>query len=54
MKQLRIRQFFKDFDPLRKGTVTDSQFRRILHMTGIEINEDEYNVLLTRYKTPEK
>ena len=25
MKRIRIREFYKDFDPLRKGLVTESQ-----------------------------
>ena len=50
MKKLRIKEFFKDFDGLRKGTVTETQFRRILDMTGISLSDDEFNALLTKYK----
>jgi hypothetical protein len=50
MKKLRLKEFFKDFDGLRKGTVTETQFRRILDMTGIQLNDDEYGALLTKYK----
>ena len=53
MKQIRIKEFFKDFDGLKKGTVTETQFRRILHMSGIEVDDEEFGVLVQRYKTPE-
>jgi len=53
MKKLRIKEFFKDFDNLRKGTVTETQFRRILDMTNIPLNNTEFNALLTKYKQPD-
>ena len=46
MKQIRIKEFFKDFDGLRKGTVTASQFRRILNIENIVLFDREYNMLL--------
>jgi len=52
MKKLRIKEFFKDFDNLRKGTVSESQFRRILDMTTIALNDQEFNSLLEKYKQP--
>lgn len=52
MKKLRIKEFFKDFDGLRKGTVTESQFRRILDMTNIPLNDTEYKALLNKYSQP--
>ena len=52
MKKLRIKEFFKDFDNLRKGTVSETQFRRILDMTTIALNDQEFNSLLNKYKQP--
>jgi len=54
MKKIRIKEFFKDFDGLRKGTVTESQFRRILDMTNIPLNNTEFDNLIIKYKTPDK
>ena len=50
MKRLRIREFFKDFDPLRKGTITEQQFRRVLHISNLNISESDISVLLAQYK----
>ncbi|CAD8206649.1 unnamed protein product [Paramecium pentaurelia] len=50
MKRIRIREFFKDFDPLRKGLVTESQFARILHIQNIPVSEKEIQLLLNQYK----
>ena len=52
MKKLRIKEYFKDFDNLRKGTVSETQFRRILDMTTIALNDLEFNSLLEKYKQP--
>lgn len=41
MKRIRIKEFFKDFDKLRKGTVSQAQFERILRISGINISEKE-------------
>lgn len=54
MKKLRIKEFFKDFDGLRKGTVSETQFRRVLDMTGIPLKDDEFNALLKKYKQPDR
>ena len=58
MKRIRIREFYKDFDPLRKGLVTESQvfydyscqFARILHIQNIPVTEKEISILLNHYK----
>jgi len=50
MKQIRIREFFKDFDPLKKGVVTESQFQRVLKQSGIEIGEKDLVILVSEYK----
>ncbi|CAD8108204.1 unnamed protein product [Paramecium sonneborni] len=50
MKRIRIREFYKDFDPLRKGLITESQFARILHLQNIPVTEKEISILLNHYK----
>lgn len=50
MKRVRIREFFKDFDGLRKGTVTEIQFRRVLDVSNLKITEKELSILLAKYK----
>lgn len=50
MKQLRIKEFFKDYDPLRKGVVTESQFKRILDINGFNLVPVEIDSLLVKYK----
>ena len=53
MKKLRITEFFKDFDNLRKGYVSESQFRRVLDQTGVQIRDEEFNLLVQKYKRPD-
>lgn len=50
MKRIRIREFFKDYDPLRKGFVTETQFKRILHVSNISLTETEIEILVRSYK----
>lgn len=45
MKNIRTREFFRDFDKLNKGTVTEPQFRRIMNMSNISFTEEEMTVL---------
>ena len=51
MKRVRIEQFFQDFDKLRKGHVTKSQFSAILSQLGFNFTQDEYDALTTKYET---
>jgi Ca2+-binding EF-hand superfamily protein len=45
MKRVRIEQFFYDFDKLRKGTVTKSQFSGILSQLNFKLTNEEYEAL---------
>mmetsp|Transcript_19110 Transcript_19110/g.34780 ORF Transcript_19110/g.34780 Transcript_19110/m.34780 type:complete len:445 (+) Transcript_19110:19-1353(+) len=49
-KRVRPKEFFVDYDPLRKGEVTEAQFRRAISMLNIPYTEDELNALSTKYK----
>lgn len=56
MKRVRIEQFFLDFDKLRKGHVTKSQFSSILSQLNFNFTQEEYDALANKYETnhPEK
>ena len=50
MYKIRIEQFFIDFDRLRKGSVTKDRFRRILSLSGIELEDYQFNLLHQKYQ----
>ncbi|KAL4466875.1 hypothetical protein ABPG74_010472 [Tetrahymena malaccensis] len=50
MKRIRIREFFKDYDNLRKGVVSEQQFRRVLDVSNIKLSEQDINLLLSEFK----
>lgn len=37
MKRVRVEEFFRDFDKLRKGKVTVPQFRTVLSMLNFQL-----------------
>lgn len=49
MKRVRIEEFFRDFDKLRKGKVTVPQFRTVLSMMNFALTEAEFQSLAQRY-----
>lgn len=49
MYKIRIDQFFLDFDKLRKGTVTKDQFRRVLALSGVNVEDYQYDLLVQKY-----
>lgn len=53
MKKIRIRQFFIDFDKLRKGYCTPDQFRRILELAGLPLPDHQFQLLVNKYKRPD-
>eukprot|EP00106_Octopus_bimaculoides_P000016 XP_014767458.1 PREDICTED: uncharacterized protein LOC106867177 [Octopus bimaculoides] len=49
-KRIRIQQFFQDYDSLRSGYVTETQFFRCLCQTlNITLSKDEENILSEKY-----
>ena len=50
MKRVRINEFFHDFDKLRKGWVTRSQFSAILSTLGFDLTDEEFSSLADKYK----
>jgi len=53
MKRVRVEEFFIDFDKLRKGHVTKTQFESIMSMLNFNLTAGEYDALYNKYKTPE-
>jgi len=51
MKRIRIEEFFRDFDKLRKGRITRSEFKRILSNMNFIFTNDEFEALCDKYKT---
>lgn len=51
MKRVRIEEFFRDFDKLRKGKVTINQFKSILSMMNFQLTDQEFDSLAQKYKT---
>ena len=49
MKRVRIEEFFRDFDKLRKGRVTVPQFRSVLSMLNFPLTEAEFDSLAEKY-----
>ena len=49
MKRVRIEEFFRDFDKLRKGKVTVPQFRTVLSMLNFALTEAEFQSLAQKY-----
>lgn len=49
LKRIRVRQFFLDFDGLRKNIVTGTQFRRVLNSLNLALSEEEYKELVKVY-----
>eukprot|EP01012_Entosiphon_sulcatum_P068028 TRINITY_DN979_c0_g1_i1.p1 TRINITY_DN979_c0_g1~~TRINITY_DN979_c0_g1_i1.p1 ORF type:complete len:950 (-),score=242.08 TRINITY_DN979_c0_g1_i1:372-3221(-) len=51
-KRVRIHEYFRDFDPLRSGLVTEAQFGSALAISGITLDPEELNLLCTKYASP--
>lgn len=51
MKRVRIEEFFRDFDKLRKGRVTRPQFKQILSSMNFTLTSDEFKALAKKYET---
>lgn len=51
MKRVRIEEYFRDFDKLRKGKVTISQFKQIISFLNFSLSDEEFDSLSNKYKT---
>jgi len=52
MQRIRIGEFFRDFDKLRSGHITNAQFRIGLNLGKIQISNEEFKLLTTHFKAP--
>jgi Ca2+-binding EF-hand superfamily protein len=43
MKRVRVEEFFFDFDKLRRGKVTKTQFESILSMLNFNLTKEEFD-----------
>lgn len=50
--RIRIAEFFRDFDKLRSGHITSTQFRIGLNMSKVPISQLEFEHLCTSFKAP--
>ena len=50
--RLRLREFFKDFDPLRAGVVTEAKFRTALDESGLRLADPELTTLSAHFADP--
>ena len=49
-QRIRVSEFFRDFDKLRKGHITAAQFRIGLNMAKIVLSSHEFNTLTSHYQ----
>ena len=49
--RIRLLEFFQDHDSLRKGYVPFMKFKGVLHGQKIELTDNEYEILIERFKT---
>jgi len=53
-KNTRVAEFMRDFDKLRLGTITNTQFLSCLSMSKIYLSIKESEMLIEKYKSLEK
>jgi len=53
-QRIRISEFFRDFDKLRSGFITNAQFRIGLNMSKIILSGSEFKMLCEQFKAPKE
>lgn len=53
-KRVGFRDFFHDFDPLRKGIVTEGKLRCVLSLLNLELTDAEISQIMTLYGVDEQ
>jgi hypothetical protein len=48
---IRLKEFFRDFDKLRSGKITQNQFRGGLNMANIHLSSAEYDLIINGFKS---
>ena len=51
-QRIRISEFFRDFDKLRSGSITEAQFRIGLNMSKVVLSGAEFRALCERFQSP--
>lgn len=52
-RSIRPKEFFSDFDPLRKGVVTEAQFHRAISIMDFHLTQGQFHQVATKYRTPQ-
>ena len=50
--RIRLREFFQDHDPLRKGAVTQAKFRTVLNSQKVDLTDEEFALLERTFHKP--
>lgn len=53
-QRIRIAEFFRDFDKLRSGYITEAQFRIGLNMSKITLSNNEFRQLADEFQAPKE
>lgn len=53
-QRIRVGEFFRDFDKLRSGFITEAQFRIGLNMAKIVLSSHEFEELCTTFQAPKE
>ena len=53
-QRIRISEFFRDFDKLRSGYITEAQFRIGLNMSKVVLSGSEFKQLCERFRAPKE
>ena len=52
-RSVRPKEFFLDFDPLRKGVVSEAQFHRAISMMDFHLTQPQFHQVALKYRTPQ-
>ena len=50
INRIRLREFFQDHDPLRKGIVTQAKFRTVMNSQKVDLADEEFTLLEREFK----
>jgi Ca2+-binding EF-hand superfamily protein len=52
INRLRVGEYFKDFDPLRKGIIPENKFAGVISQMKIDLDDKQIELLRKRYLLP--
>lgn len=53
VNRLRVEEYFRDYDPLKKGTVTLNKFRGVISLLKIDLPDKYLKLLEDEYRNTE-